>query len=294
MVDSGHIVPTGRLVTKGSPANVVYRNLGTVANGYPGRLAVREATDYDVKVSDGVLPPLGWIGYEQQATQYQVADITTINVVDTEVPIVSGGGFTIYMPSGLAAKTVATQGDCLLSWAEGKVVPGAIFGGRVAVKVPFSKSTSEVSTITLPAGAVVRDVFIDVVTNESGGTIDVGTLSSDSGDADGFLDGESLTTAGLVQHNNFDSTASNNTLGSLLVESDIVGDVASGSFSIPTGYLVPSGGKVLTYTTSNTTATVAGYIYVVVESPGVRIVGKSGTTVNAASATAGVFVETSL
>lgn len=295
MVDSGHIVPTGRLVTKGSPANVVYRNLGTVTNGYPGRLAVRENTDYDVKVSDGVLPPLGWIGYEQQATQYQVADITTINVVDTEVPVISGGGFTIYMPSGLAKGTVATQGDCLLSWAEGKVVPGAIFGGRVAVKVPFSKSTDEVSTITLPAGVVVRDVFIDVVTNENGGTIDVGTLEDDSGDADGFLDGELLTTAGLVQHNIVDATANNNTLGALLVETDITtADSPALYLSSGTGYLVPSGGKVLTYTTSNTTATVAGYIYVVVESPGVRIVGKSGTTVNAASATAGVFVETSL
>ena len=295
MVDSGHIVPTGRLVTKGSPANVVYRNLGTVTNGYPGRLAVRETTDYDVKVSDGVLPPLGWIGYEQQATQYQVADITTINVVDTEVPIISGGGFTIYMPSGLAAKTVATQGDVLLSWADGQVVPGVILGGRTAVKVPFSKSTTEVSTITLPAGVTIRDVLVDVVTNEENGTIDVGTLSTATGDADGFLDGESLTTAGRVEHNNADGTASNNTLGAYLVEADIKSADGTAVYaSLGTGYLVPTGGKVLTYTTSNTTATVAGYIYVVVESPGVRIVGKSGTTVNAASAAAGVFVETTL
>lgn len=62
-------------------------------------------------------------------------------------------------------------------------------------------STTETSTgFTLPAGAVVTDVYINVITAEATGTtktLDVGTLSSASGDADGFLDGISVASQGV-------------------------------------------------------------------------------------------------
>lgn len=263
----------------------------TATNMYPGRLVIKGTDDSDIKVADGVSAPLGWLGYEQPGCE-PPDNITSLYSQGAEAPVLSGAGRLLYMPAGLAAKTVAVKSDLLLSWSAGQVVPGAWFGGRLGVRIPFSKSTSEVSTVTIPAGVVVRDVVVQVTTNETSGTIDVGTLSTESGDADGFLDGESLTNAGFVQHNNFDATASNNTLGTLLVESDIVGDVASGSFSIPTGYLVPTGGKTVTYTTSNTTATVAGYIYLVLESPGIVPVGKCEKSVSAASAAAGIQVRT--
>lgn len=292
MVDSGYIVPTGNLVVKGRPTNVVYRNLGVATNAYPGRLVVREATDYDVKVSDGIGEPQGWIGFEQQAIQYQVESKTTINVVDTEVPVISGGGFTIYMPSGLAAGTVAAQEDPLISWDSGQVLPGVEFEGKYAIKIPFTKNTSETATgITLPAGSTVKDVIINCVTNASSATIDVGTLSSASGDADGFLDGESLGTAGIVTHNTVDATAANITVGDLLEEVEIKD--ATGTpvyYGVPISYVVPAGGKQISYTTSN--HTVAGYIYVFVDSPGVKKVGTSGTAVDASAAAAGVFVKT--
>lgn len=298
MVDSGHIVPTGRLVTKGSPANVVYRNLGTVANGYPGRLAVREATDYDVKVSDGVLPPLGWIGYEQQATQYQVADITTINVVDTEVPIISGGGFTIYMPSGLAKGTVATQGDLLLSWTNGQVVPGVFMGGRYAIKVPFvnASGTALVDTgIDIPGGVMITDCMLNVTTNKASGTLDVGFDNAvEGGDLDGLLDGESIATAGLVVHNAVDTSAANITVGALLTEVVIVDATPStpASYAVPTGYVTDGTIKSLVYTPSN--HAMAGYIYVFIESPGIVPVGRAGAAADASSEAANIFVETTL
>lgn len=57
----------------------------------------------------------------------------------------------------------------------------------------------------LPANALVTDVFVRVITPEATGgtkTLDVGLLSSESGgDADGFIDGVSVATAGLVVPN---------------------------------------------------------------------------------------------
>jgi len=295
MVDSGHIVPTGRLVTKGSPANVVYRNLGTVTNGYPGRLAVRENTDYDVKVSDGVLPPLGWIGYEQQATQYQVADITTINVVDTEVPVISGGGFTIYMPSGLAKGTVATQGDLLLSWTNGQVVPGVFMGGRYAIKVPFMNATGTAlvdTGIDIPGGVMITDCMLNVTTNTASGTLDVGfDYAVEGGDLDGLLDGESIATAGLVVHDAVDASTANITVGALLTEVEIK-DATSVYYAVPTGYVTDGTIKSLVYTPSD--HAMAGYIYVFIESPGIVPVGRAGAAADASSEAANIFVETTL
>lgn len=295
MVDSGYVTPTSNLVLAGTPARVLRRNLGTVADGYPGRLAVREDTDYDVKVSDGILPPLGWIGYEQAAMISRPETNATIYEVDQEVPILSGGGFSIYMPNGLAVGSKAIQGDPLLSWSAGKVVAGAQFGGRYAVKIPFSKSTEEVDTgIDLPAGCVVKDVLVQVDTNASGASIDVGMLSSEaSGNAAGFLDGESLASAGFVMHGLVDGTAANNTLGELLVESDIKSaDASALYYSVPVGYVCDGTTVSVSYTTSN--HTVAGYIYLFVESPGIVPVGRAGAGADASSATTGVFVETTL
>lgn len=288
MTLTGYQTPNFKIVMGGNPL-IQRLNVETATNMYPGRLVIKGTNDSDIIVADGVSSPLGWLGYEQPGDN-PPDNITSLYSVGAEAPVISGAGRLLQMPAGLAAKTTAVKTDVLLSWGDGKVVPGSWLGGRLGVRIPFSKSTTEVSTVTLPAGAVVRDVIIKAVTVASGATIDVGTLSSASGDADGFLDGESLVTAGFVQHNNFDTTAANNTPGALLVESDITGDVATGFYSIPTGYLVPAGGKVLTYTTSD--HTVAGYIFVVIESPGIAPVGICEKSVSAASTSADVQVRT--
>jgi len=292
MVDSGYETPTANLVMAGTPTRLLRRNLGTVANGYPGRLVVREEGDYDVKVSDGILPPLGWIGYEQMAPEYKPASISTINVVDTEVPVISGGGFSIYMPSGLAKGTIAVQGDLLASWSEGKVVPCARFANGIGIKIPFSKSVSEYDTyVDLPAGCIVRDCIVQVTT-EVASTIDVGILSSEAnGDADGFLVGESVAVTGFAIHSLVDAVAANNTLGALLVESDIKSaDTTALYASIPVGYICDGTAVSVSYTTGD--ATMAGYIYLIIDSPGVEIVGRAGAAADASSATTGIFVET--
>ncbi len=56
------------------------------------------------------------------------------------------------------------------------------------------------TTIKLPDGFIVMDAWVEVVVADDSATIDVGFLNSESsGDADGFIDGVSLTTAGIIR-----------------------------------------------------------------------------------------------
>src|SRR6056297_1861115 len=70
--------------------------------------------------------------------------------------------------------------------------------GKIAITAP--EDNSEQSTgFVLPDKAIVHDVFLDVTTAEVTGTtktINVGTDSTDSGDADGYLAGVSVSTTG--------------------------------------------------------------------------------------------------
>lgn len=296
MVDSGYTTPTGRLVVAGTPPIQTYHNVGVATNMYPGRLVVREAGDYDVKVGDGILPPRGFLGYETASAVYRPASTSTIWTVDYEAPVLRGGGFTIYMPGGLALGTYATAGDLLASWGAGQVVPCALFDGKIGVKIPFTKSTSQADTsVDIPTGAIIRDAIVQVVTNAASSTIDIGLgAGTESGfDADGLLDGESCANTGLVLHNTVDGTAANNTLGALLVESDIKSaDGTALYYSVPNGLVCDGTCVSVDYTTSN--HTVAGYFYVVLESPGVQVVGRAGNTVDATSAAGNIFVESVL
>lgn len=295
MVDSGYNTPTGRIVVAGEAPIKTPHNVGTVANMYPGRLVVRENGDYDIKVGDGILPPRGFLGYEDAAAVYRPASISSIYTVDTEAPVLRGGGFTAYMPSGLAKGTKAIQGDLLASWGDGKVVPCMMFDGKIGVKIPFEKKTSQYDTfVDIPTGAVIHDVIVQAVTAASA-TIDVGLGNgTETGfDADGLLDGEDLTTAGFVMHNNVDGTAASNTLGALLVESDIKSADASALYhSVGTGKVCDGTCVSVDYTTSD--ATVAGYFYVLVSSPGIQVVGRAGAGADASAATTDIFVESVL
>lgn len=294
MVDTGFETPTDSIFIRGGSAYNT-RNVGVAANMYPGRLVVREATDYDVKVADGILPVAGILGYEKSPIT-RPANISSIYTVDTTAavhPLKSENAW--YMPGGLAIGTKATQNDLLASWSNGQVVPCMLFGGRIGVKIPFTKNTGQTDTsVDIPSGAVIHDVIVQVTAADGSGTLDVGLGNgSEAGyDADGLLDGESLAATGFRQHKTVDGTASNNTLGALLVESDIkTADSSALYYSVP---YVP--GKIcdgtcvsVDYTTSN--HTVAGYIYVIVSSPGIQVVGRAAKAADATSAAANVFVE---
>lgn len=125
--------------------------------------------------------------------------------------------------------------------------------------IPFSindtTATTETSTgFIVPAKAAMLPYpMVDVLTLDSTEDIDVGTLSSDSGDADGFIDGVILTTAVLVKAT---LLASADTMGALLsvLDSANAGDDAPE----PDVSMV---GKTITYTLSAGTDTAEGFIH---------------------------------
>lgn len=104
---------------------------------------------------------------------------------------------------------------------------------------------SETATgFTLPTDAIVTNVWLRVRTAEATGTtktIDVGTDSGDSGDADGFLDGVSVASTGLVKGT---LATGSETLGALLTAESEAGTTDA---TVPESDIA-SGGKEMTYT----------------------------------------------
>lgn len=101
--------------------------------------------------------------------------------------------------------------------------------------------TSETTTgFTLPTNAVVTDVFLNVITVDATETVDVGTAGT-SNDPDGFLDGASLATAGLVFGSLADGAV---TRGALLFE---ITEATTAAARNPD---VTAGGDPVTYTCS--------------------------------------------
>lgn len=286
MAYSGFQPPNNQIVVAGDPT-VQELKIETNTNCKPGRFVMRGTNDDDVVVCNGLKAPIGILGYEQAHPSFKPDTRASLYAANAMAPVLNGD-FTAISPGGLAAGTVGKKSELLVSWSDGLAVPGVILGGRVGIRIPFGKSATEKRTgVILPAGVIVRDCLIKVDTAVTDATIDVGTLSSASGDADGFADGVSCGTAGLVQFGDVDATAANNTRGAYLVESDIKSaDSTALYLSVGTGYLVPEGGKEVTYTTTD--HAVAGEIFLIIDSPGVIPVGKIETTANAASAAANV------
>lgn len=126
--------------------------------------------------------------------------------------------------------------------------------------IPFAIGDTSAATETstgfaIPAKAQIlpHGLGIDVLTIDATEDIDVGTLSSDSGDADGFMDGVSVGTAGFVKPT---LLASGDTMGALLsvLDSANAGDDApEGDHSMQ--------GKTVTYTLSTGSDTAEGFIH---------------------------------
>ena len=145
--------------------------------------------------------------------------------------------------------------------------------GLAVVKIPVTATEAANTTATemdtgfdLKAGWTVLDAWIVVNTADTGETVDVGTNSKDSGDADGLIAGASLATTGLVYP---DATVtagaySATTRGALLADY-IAGSGTSGLFH-KKPYTVSTDID-LTFTTSNGTDTAAFDIYLLIYDP---------------------------
>ncbi|WOF74140.1 hypothetical protein QMT40_001787 [Parvibaculaceae bacterium PLY_AMNH_Bact1] len=125
--------------------------------------------------------------------------------------------------------------------------------------VPFdiadtTADTETASGFVIPTKAgVLPSPLVEVVTLDATETIDVGTDSGDSGDADGFVDGASVATAGLVKAT-LDNAAP--TLGTKL----FVQDSANAGDDAPE-IDVSQAGKEITWTLSAGSDTAAGFIF---------------------------------
>lgn len=120
----------------------------------------------------------------------------------------------------------------------------SVVGGAVKIKkIPVTRvaKTDEQDTgWALPTKAIVLDVLLDVITKEATGgtkTVTVGTLSTASGDADGYLNAGSVADAGLVRgkatitagasESYFASTTRGALLATLVAGADVAGDVGT-------------------------------------------------------------------
>ena len=129
------------------------------------------------------------------------------------------------------------------------------------------------STIKLCKGLVITDAVLQMTTVDSGETMDMGLLSSETGgDADGFFDGISLATAGWVnatvtktRGSNADSYAST-TRGALLATFTAGADTSAatiGKYDPKNHYADSVVAETVSITGSSGIDTAAGYAYLV-------------------------------
>ena len=303
----GFVEPDNKVIAYAPNTILIQEEKAEAATIKPGMVVMKGTNDDDVVICDGVSKaPFGVAGFEQSflgaasSTSNRPANVKTAFATSARVPVLGGGGFVAMMTLAPGVGTV--KGDLLASWGGGTVVPVVPMPGGFGVRIPFVKNTSETDTgVDLPEGMIVSDVIVEVTTKVADATIDVGLLyaeDSNGGDADGFLDAEPCDTLGFVKHNNVDATATNNTLGAYLVESDIT-DADSTTpltYSVP-GIHVVNGGQVSVSYTTTDSANLAGNIYVVCAAPGFQIVGRAEETLAPVSATvddATVFVSQSV
>lgn len=122
-----------------------------------------------------------------------------------------------------------------------------------ALVIPFVKKTSEFDTgVAIPAGATVIEAYLNVAAEVAASTVSVGTLSTASGDADGFLKTASAATAGHVYAVVSADAANKITLGDLLKSATITSADAGAIFAaIRTPYNIGAAAKKVSYTTTD-------------------------------------------
>ena len=152
--------------------------------------------------------------------------------------------------------------------------------GLAVVKIPVTATEAANTTATekdtgfdLKAGWTVLDAWIVVNTADTGETVDVGTDSNDSGVADGFIDGASLATTGLVYPDAVVTAGATETYYSATTRGALLADYIAGANTATDfglfhkkPYTVAADID-LTFTTSNGTNTAAFDIYLLIYDP---------------------------
>ena len=161
-------------------------------------------------------------------------------------------------PTGLAVRTKFNGSTAAAD--RSRLNASTKFLYKTAVIHCDAQTSETVTGFTLPASAIVKNVFLNVITVDATETVDVGTTGT-SNDPDGYLDGVSLATAGLVRGSLADGAV---TLGALLFEITEVTTAAARNDDIT------AGGDPISYTCSAGSDTavfdiIIEYVEVVVE-----------------------------
>lgn len=224
-----------QMVSRATNAAIISAG-GTVFVATNGTAA--KATLYDpdsdfVALSNPLTPIRG-------AIRFAVAD--TVNKVDIYV-MAPGGQFAVLKDIEPGAPTELWIDT--LQREQVAVIPFAIGDTTAAAETD--------SGFDEPADALIGPYpSVNVLTTDATITLDVGTDSNDSGNADGFLDGLSTANEGLVKGTSDNAGA---TIGALLY----VQDSANAGDKAPEPHV--SGGKSITYTLSAGADTAAGFIH---------------------------------
>jgi hypothetical protein len=269
MADLGYTKITNDVIIGETPRRVDL-NVETAANMYPGRLAAKGTTDFDLQVATALLPPAGWLGYGHANSAAKPATRDTIYVADKVAPLHRGGDFQVR--SKLAAGASVSRYQLLANWAAGHVIGPVTQGdGGIWLSVPFVKKISvEDTTIDLPSTMVVKDVLVEVTTAVASGEIDIGILAGEAGgDEDGFVD--SATTRGPL-------------LRTFLAGSNAVEDV--GTYE-EKEHLCDGTAKSLTYTTTD--HAIAGNFHILLVHPNFQIVAQADESIDASAAAAALW-----
>ncbi len=290
MAYCGFKKPTNKIIVTGDPAVQEQKLGGTVTSAYPGRLVMKGTNDDDVSLADGTKPVAGFLGFEHgYHANDRPATVDTAYASGAMVPVIYDGDFVIV--GATTAGTGVNKNDKMASWIDGTLIKALEMDGSIAVGIPFVKKTAEFdSGVDLPTGARVKDVIVQVTTAAESSTIDVGILSTEAGgDADGFVVGESCAVTGFVEHIDGNTTEASNTLGALLVQASVKSaDASAKYFDLMKAHVCDGTAKSISYTTS--THTVAGFIWVIIESPGVEIVAKAEQTLASSTSAQDVMV----
>jgi len=134
--------PTNKIIASGTPL-VQELRVQTASEVYPGRLVKAGTTVDEIVVNDASTNTtiLGFVGFEQTNPNYRPSTISTIQVVEDQVSVLNGGGFTILADCTGAYGAIA-KGCPLTPVADGKVAAMTLAQMNVSVHVGYAEDAS--------------------------------------------------------------------------------------------------------------------------------------------------------
>jgi hypothetical protein len=108
-----------------------------------------------------------------------------------EIDVESGGSFKL---AGTAVTSTAAE----LNYLDASVNGAVTRYTKEALPI-VAAATAQDTTVVIPAGSIIKNVWIDVATQEATGTTKTVDIGVSGGDEDGFLNGVSVAATGTIK-----------------------------------------------------------------------------------------------